>query len=94
MGRKALPEGERRKAYTVRLTPEVAAWFETKGVTLNDGVNAVGLSGLAGRVVMTPIPVGTRVGEPPSGGKCKSPFKCGRGIIACDPCRAVVEEAK
>ena len=96
MGRKALPAEERRKAYTIRLLPEVAAWFEGRGATLNDGVNAVGQAGVENRIVIAPLPAGgalgtlVRHGEPPSGSGCETPFKCGRGLLACQPCREAV----
>ena len=86
MGRKALPAGERRKQYTVQLTEAEAEGIAAKYGSVNGAMRLL----VEGGVVPVPKPVSTTgvvQREPPSGSKCKSPWKCGRGLAACLPCQ-------
>ncbi len=93
MGRKALPEGDRKRRLVAYVT--AAQWERLEG--LGSGEATAGLQRLLevgvlpGSAIPRPF---VPTGEPPSGAKCKTPWKCGRGIIACDPCRAVAEGSK
>ncbi len=104
MGRKALPEGERRKAYTVRLLPEEGAFLEEKFGTVNDGVGSLVKAAMAspgsGTVVETPqllpsVPVVVRSGVSPYSGKPLCPDCQRKGAnIHCRACGANARGSK